>query len=123
MGKHRDLLKADQKIELNKKIVDVLEEKGWRVIDYTDDGRVEIEAWSPAGEDLVFTVDVKDIAKDLRREYEDFDIDEHVEMWLSAKGRVRGVPGAVVLVHDAEAIDKMLEELALAVQKVTEATT
>ena len=45
--------------KLKKKYLDVLENLDWSVIGYTDDGRVEIESSSPAGEDLVICVDVK----------------------------------------------------------------
>ena len=42
-----------------------------------------------------------------------FDVDEHIEMWIEAKrSGTNGVPSARELVHDAEAIDKMLDELA-----------
>ena len=51
---------------------------------------------------------------DLWRLYDNFDVDEHVEMWLEAKrsGNVDGIPSARVLVEESERIDRDLEELA-----------
>lgn len=53
------------------------------------------------------------------REYaEDFDEDEHVELWVGGRGK-RGVPETVrELVEDAKAIQKMLYELAEALESV-----
>lgn len=49
---------------------------------------------------------------------DDFDPDEHIEMWIEArKNGVAGVPTTRELVHDAEAIQKMLKELAEALMK------
>ena len=46
--------------------------------------------------------------------YNNFDVDEHVEMWLEAKfsGNVSGIPSARVLVEESERIERDLEELA-----------
>lgn len=46
--------------------------------------------------------------------YNNFDVDEHVEMWLEAKrsGDVYGIPGVRVLLEDSEWIKIGLEELA-----------
>lgn len=38
--------------ELRQEYLDILEKREWSVSGYTDDGRVELEWWSPAGEDL-----------------------------------------------------------------------
>lgn len=93
--------------KLKKKHLDVLERLGWSVIGYSDDGRVEIENFSPAGEDLVIYVGVKDSA-----EYS-IDVDEHVEMWIEAKHNgTAGVPPVQILVHDAENNEKTLLVLA-----------
>ena len=52
----------------------------------------------------------------------DFDPDEHIEMWIEArKNGVRGVPSTRELLHDAEDIDKMLQELASALREAEEA--
>lgn len=54
------------------------------------------------------------------REYaNDFDADEHAEMWIEARGRVNGVSDSIrTLIDDAEAIQKMLDELADALEGV-----
>ena len=45
-------------------------------------------------------------------------MDEHVELWVDSRGK-NGVPGSIrELVKDAEAIDKMLQELADALAEV-----
>lgn len=35
--------------ELRQEYLDILEKREWSVSGYTDDGRVELEWWSPAG--------------------------------------------------------------------------
>ena len=47
----------------------------------------------------------------------DFDIDEHIEMWVIAHSNGgRNIPPVRVLVHDAEAIYEMLQDLAAALK-------
>lgn len=77
----------------------------------------EIGKHSPAGEDfsMVIDFDKEDQAdtfvRDLREYFENFDVDEHVEMRLPSRGE-RGCPASVrELVEDAEAIEKMIGEL------------
>ena len=89
--------------KLKKKYIDVLEKLGWSVIDYTDDGRVEIESSSPAGEDLVICVDVKDFPMSVAEYSNNFD--------EARQNGTAGVPPARILVHDAEDIEKMLLDL------------
>lgn len=99
--------------KLKKKYLDVLERLDWSVIGYTDDGRVEIENSSPAGENLVICVDVKDFPMSVAEYSNNFDVDEHVEVWIEARQNgVAGVSPARILVHDAEDIEKMLLDLA-----------
>ncbi len=102
--------------KLDQKYIDVLEELDWSVSSYTDDGRVEIESWSPAGEDLCICLEVEDFPRAAYQYYIDFDIDEHIEMWVMAKyhdddGHMK-IPYVRTLVHDAEQIEDMLKELA-----------
>lgn len=105
------------------------EEMGWNWEAYIEpDNRrtyVEIGQSSPAGEDFSMTIDFDeenqaDSFKDsLEAYYEDFDIDEHIEMWIEAKrSGTSGVPSTRELVKDAEAIDGMISELSQALQKV-----
>lgn len=105
--------------QIEQRYLDVLEKYDWAVSSYTDDGRVELEKYSPAGEDFLMCVEVKNFPEAVAEYAADFDIDEHIEMWIEAKGNgVSGVPSARELVHDAEDIDKMLQELAAALAEV-----
>ena len=98
---------------MDQKYKDVLESLDWSISDFTNDGRVEIQKYSPAGEDFCICVDVENFPEAVAECAADFDIDEHIEMWIEAKNNgVRGVPSTRELVEDAEAIDKMLQELA-----------
>lgn len=102
-----------------KMLLDKAEEMGWNWEAYIEpDNRrtyVEIGQSSPAGEDFSMTIDFDeenqaDSFKDsLESYYEDFDIDEHIEMWIEAKrSGTSGVPSARELVKDAEAIDDIM---------------
>jgi len=83
-----------------------------------DDGTLELEKHSPGGEDVIFTINGEDIPAEVREYAEDFDEDEHVELWIGGRGK-RGVPETVrELMEDAEAIQKMLNELAEALESV-----
>lgn len=99
--------------KLLKRYLDVLERLDWAVSSYTDDGRVELEKYSPAGEDFLMCVEVENFPAAVAEYWEDFDQDEHIEMWIEARRNgTGGVPPTRELVHDAEAIDDMLKELA-----------
>lgn len=96
---------------LDKKLVDVCENLDWSV-DEGEDGWVDLRQYSPAGEDFGFSVKTDDFVKEVCRYTADFDIDEHVEMWIEAKRNgVGGVPSVRELVADAGAIRDMLEKL------------
>lgn len=78
---------------------------------------VELEQYSPAGEDFGMIVNfnmdnpIDSFMDDLKEYSEDFDVDEHVEMWLPSRGK-GGCPGSISeLVEDAEAIRDMIVEL------------
>lgn len=103
--------------ELAEKYMDALEKLDWSVCGYTEDDRVELENHSPAGEDLIICVDVPDFPKSVAEYADGFDVDEHVELWIESRGK-DGVPGtARELVEGAEAIDKMLRDLADALRE------
>lgn len=102
-------------MELQERQVETLNDNGWNVSSYTDDGRVEIQKYSPAGEDFSICVDVQNFPEAVSEYAASFDVDEHVEMWITARREgVSGVPSTRELVKDAEEIDKMLRELASA---------
>lgn len=99
--------------ELEQKYIEILKENDWSISSYTDDGRVELEKYSPAGEDFLMCVEVENFPESVREYANDFDSDEHAEMWINARGRVNGVPNSIrELIDDAEEIKKMIYELA-----------
>lgn len=109
--------------KIEKQYLDVLENHGWAVSSYTDDGRVELEKYSPAGEDFSICVGVENLPAEVREYAAGFGIDEHIEMWIEArKNGVSGVPSTRELVKDAEDIDKMLQEIAAALSRAEEAS-
>jgi hypothetical protein len=102
---------------LDKKYVDVCEKLDWRIQD-DDKEWILLENWSPAGEDLFVEVEAKNLVKNVREFANSFDVDEHVAGWVESRGE-NGVPSSVRdLVVDAEVIEKMLEDLADALEKV-----
>lgn len=104
--------------ELEQKYIDILEENDWNVSSYTDDGRVELEKYSPAGEDFLMCVEVENFPESVREYANDFDVDEHAEMWIETRRSVSGVPNSIrELIEDAEEIQKMLNELADALEE------
>lgn len=105
--------------KINKKYLEVLEKHDWAVCGYTGDGRVELEKFTPAGEDFIICVGVKNLPQEVGEYAAGFDIDEHIEMWIEARRNgTNGVPSTRELVKDAEDIDKMLQEIAVALAEV-----
>jgi len=106
---------------LKNRIEAIAEEKGWKVeFGEQDNGKyAEFYQFSPAGEDFgfcVFYTDDGNLALEINDYYEEFDVDEHIEMIIEArKNGLAGVPNTRTLCKDAEDIDKMLEDLAEAV--------
>lgn len=102
---------------MNEKYREICESLDWTVHEY-EDGAVELEKYSPAGEDFIFGVGSGRFVEEVKEYAAYFDVDEHVELWVDSRGK-RGVPSSVrELVEDAEAIDKMLQELAAALAEV-----
>lgn len=89
----------------------VAEKLCWAVED-EGDGSLRFSHTSPAGEDFSFSVSSDDLIHQVQEYADDFDVSEHVAMWLEARGRVSGVPDAVTLVDDAKEIQAMLNTLA-----------
>lgn len=96
---------------LRKRIENVAEELCWNIED-EGDGSLRFSQESPAGEDFSFSVSSDDLIRQVQEYADNFDISEHVAMWLEARGRVSGVPDAVTLVDDAKEIQAMLDALA-----------
>lgn len=104
--------------ELEQKYIEILKENDWSISSYTDDGRVELKKYSPAGEDFSMCVEVENFLESVREYANDFDPDEHAEMWINARGRVNGVPNSIrELIDDAEEIKKMIYELAAVLEE------
>lgn len=70
------------KEELPQAYLDILEKREWSVCDYTDDGRVELEWYSPAGEDFIVCVKVENFPDEVLDYSDSFDVDEHIAMWM-----------------------------------------
>lgn len=98
------------KTALSENLIAACESLGWTVREY-DDGSAELSQYSPAGEDFNFCVETENFAEEIRAYYEDFDPEEHAAMWYGK----RGAPNLHTLIEDADAIDSMLEDLAIAV--------
>lgn len=98
--------------ELSDKIVDICESKGWFVTVDGDD--VELQQYSPLGEDFFFSVRAKSFVRDVLEYAHDFNPDKHAEMWVESRG-TNGVPNSIrQLIDDADAIADMLDDLAKA---------
>ena len=88
---------------------------------------VELEAYSPLGEDLVpyLTAEGSDmdevwdaLALDALALYEDFNPEDHAAGWYEARDKVRGVPDSLRgLLEDADDIGRMYEDLYRRIQK------
>ena len=121
IDEHRDEL--GDPVNLKDAITDAAEELGWTVR-FTDWNGVEwicLSNLSPEDEDLCLEYPFdEELPNKLIQEYEYFDVDEHVYECLEAKirGGQGGIPGARALVEDAEAIQSMYEDLAIAIKKL-----
>ena len=114
--------KQSRKASLNPKYRDICESLDWTIREY-DDGTVEVCQASPAGEDFIITVNAEDFAREVERYADDFDVDDHIAMWIEAKKNgTAGVPSTRELVHDAEDIQEMLNELAEALTADSKST-
>lgn len=104
------------------RMLDKAEELDWTYAVYEEPRQnnrtfVEMGKYSPAGEDfsMIIDFDAEDQAesflKDLWDYADNFDIDDHVEMWLPERGKGGCPDTARELVEDAEAIVEMIKEL------------
>lgn len=99
---------------------DYLESDGWWIEEcgIGMDGHPgwEIGKHSPAGEDFWFSFEhnnnVQTAVEQILEYAYCFDINEHVEEWVGARGFVSGIPDVETLVEDAKAIKDMLMDMA-----------
>ena len=92
--------------------LDICEKNGWSYSIDEKRNEVELSKNTPAGEDFSFTVPLDDLPDEVYSYLSNFDADEHVETWIQARNAgVGGVPTTRELVDDAEAIERMIEDL------------
>ena len=98
-----------------KQLVDICDKEGWLV--YPSSNTIDLRKSSPAGEDFIFSIEKgKDYIEQIEQYADNFDADEHAEMWVDAKRNgASGVPSITELVDDAKEIQKMLYDLVNAV--------
>ena len=101
-------------MKLGKEIEKKIEAQGWAV--WSDGDTVELSQYSPLGEDFSFCVSVKGIIEEIKEYATYFDAEEHAAMWYENRGSVAGVPDSLRdLIDDADEIQNMLDDLAIAV--------
>lgn len=115
-----DLLELTAMEELRR----VVESQNWYMEEY--DSFFEFSQISPAGEDFNFSINkndgnvmtTHDLVKEVKRVYNNFDPEEHVENWIRAKHQgITGIPGILILVEDSKKIENMLYELKEALER------
>lgn len=104
---------------ISQKILDALADNNWNPYTNTDDNFIDLEWYSPAGEDFFLSFDVEDdddFLSQLYDTYMDFDPEQHaVENY-----GMSGAPGLRVLLDDADAIEGELQRLWCELSKVKE---
>lgn len=93
------------------KLIKILEKNGWDVTQF--DGYIDIEQWSNLGEDLIEEIECKnteEFIKEFENIVKNFDVDEHVELYVNSRGK-NGVPNCTVqeLIDDAKEIKQLYE--------------
>ena len=85
---------------MNETYREICENRGWSVTD-TGDGNIELEKYSPAGEDFLIAVGEEGFVDNVKAYAASFDQEEHIEMWIEARHNgVNGVPSIKELVED-----------------------
>lgn len=110
-------------MELSERIKELLDEHDFSVCGeiserYREKGRydIDLETYSPEGEDVIVSLIYDGTEEDFIREFisyaNNFDADEHAEMWVNSRGE-NGVPDNIRdLLEDAEWIKDTLMEIA-----------
>ena len=105
---------------LNNDIMDILENNDISVLSIEKQGKdyvSELEWYSPAGEDVIIVVWFDGtnggFVDGFTKYAFDFDPDEHAEGWVEYRGK-GGCPSSIrELIEDADAINEMLEDVAI----------
>lgn len=105
---------------LSKETLEILDKNWVKVFDReTQRGEYyrEIEFWSDEGEDVIETIwydgTDKGFCESFAKHAEDFDANEHAEMWIENRKTVSGVPQDIrVLINDAYSIKNTLRIIA-----------
>lgn len=104
---------------ISQKILDALADNNWKPYIDTDDSSIELEWYSPAGEDFMLSFNVKgdeDFLSQLFDAYMNFNPEQHA---IENYG-MSGAPGLRVLLDDADAIEGELQRLWGELSKVKE---
>lgn len=98
---------------------EILDEKNVNIIDEYKQGEetyLELQFYTNAGEDFSFTVSKENFVNDVFRYSEEFDPEEHAEMWVEAKHdrstNRTDIPHVFTLFEDAKWIQSFLKEIA-----------
>lgn len=113
------------KKELAKSLIEVLENADFRICSNEKQGEdmiAELEWYSDAGEDVIVDIwhkgDRRSFIDAFTTYAEDFDPDEHAEMWISHRGE-GGCPSSIrALIEDADGIKSHLQETAFALRQL-----
>lgn len=83
---------------------------------------VQLEWYSPEGEDFIITVSIKDkesFISGFAEQAQDFDAEAHAAEWYENRNNVSGVPQSLkTLLKDAEAIKEFLENISKELSEV-----
>ncbi len=94
----------------------IAEKLGWTV--HIENGKVEFSQYTPAGEYFSFEVSEDNIAHEVYVYMDNFDVDEHIAMWIRAKeSGVNGVPTVSELLDDAQFIKDELKTLSRCISR------
>lgn len=104
-------------------IVEKLDNNDYSVLSIENQGGkfiADLETYSPEGEDVVITVFFDGTDDDFVRAFakmaDDFDEEEHAEMWIECRGK-NGTPDSILdLINDAKAIKEDLLRMAAILQ-------
>ena len=97
---------------MNEKIREVCLNLGWDIMEY--DEMIELQMFSPAGEDFSFSVDKSNFIEDVIAYSESFDGQEQAAFWIATRYRDNqaGIPSIRELGEDADEIQAELTMLA-----------